>query len=145
MSKNTEIKFSALIVDDEEEIREGLVAFLECMDCWQFIIQASDGHEAYVKSQRQKFDLIVVDLKMPKWNGADFIKHCRQQESAKDNPAPVLFISGNFTPEDIKQAMDLKVKHFLSKPFNAETFLQKVEHILKTERNWKKKAAKKAA
>lgn len=132
MSDNNGKSLSALIVDDEEEIRDGLEAFLKEMNCWQFIIHAANGYEAYMKVQMQNFDLVVADLKMPKWDGMEFIKHCRQKE--KEQRTPILFISGHFTKEDIKNAMNLQVKHFLSKPFNGDIFLNKVAEILRQER-----------
>lgn len=137
-------KYSVLIIDDEQEIREPIVSFLECMECWQFIIQAADGHQAFIKAQRQKFDLIIADLQMPKWSGVDFIKHLRQLEKGNDYTTPILFFSGNFTEEAIKIAMEFKVKYFLAKPFSGEKFLAKVEEIMKAEKKLNQQASLKA-
>ena len=50
-------RVSVLIVDDEADIREMLKEFLHSMDCFDFIVEAEDGHRAITKAQNQKFDL----------------------------------------------------------------------------------------
>ncbi len=127
-------RVSVLIVDDEPEIREMLREFLESMDCFNFIVEAEDGHRAITKAQNQRFDLIISDFKMPKMDGLSFIKHLRASKDDKNIKTPFLFLSGNFTKDTIALALEKEVRYFIAKPFNGETFVQKVEEILLKEK-----------
>ena len=132
-------KLSVLIVDDEDEIREMLREFLQSMRCWDFIVEAEDGHRAISKAQNQRFDLIISDFKMPKMDGLSLIKHLRATKEDQNQKTPVLFLSGNFTKETIAKALSQEVKYFMAKPFNGESFIEKVEEILTKERKEKLK------
>lgn len=130
-------RVSVLIVDDEADIREMLREFLHSMDCFDFIVEAEDGHRAITKAQNQKFDLIISDFKMPKMDGLSFIKHLRASKDDKNLRTPFLFLSGNFTKDTIAKALEKEVRYFIAKPFNGEAFVQKVEEILLKERKEK--------
>ncbi|MBJ00486.1 MAG: response regulator [Halobacteriovoraceae bacterium] len=130
-------RVSVLIVDDEADIREMLKEFLHSMDCFDFIVEAEDGHRAITKAQNQKFDLIISDFKMPKMDGLSFVKHLRSSKDDKNLRTPFLFLSGNFTKDTIAKALEKEVRYFIAKPFNGEAFVQKVEEILLKERREK--------
>jgi len=125
-------KLSILVVDDEEDIREMLKMFLEMMEVFDFVVEAADGSEAIRKCQLQKFDLIVTDLLMPNVKGIEFIKNYRAQEQRQrvENPTPIIILSANVTGDEVKKAIQLGIKHVVTKPCTAEEFISKVSEVL---------------
>ncbi len=125
-------KLSVLIVDDEADIRETIRMFLEMMEIFTFIVEASNGAEALQKTQIQKFDLIITDLVMPKMTGADFVKNYRTYEHrircAKETP--IVILSANVTNQELKKAIEFGVKNILTKPCEANQFMNQIQSVL---------------
>jgi YesN/AraC family two-component response regulator len=127
-------KLSVLIADDEVDIRETLVAFLEMMDCFTFIIEAGDGAEAYIKYQNQNFDFVITDLMMPRVRGIELIQNMKRDCSRKKMPlTPTMILSANVTGDEVKKAIPLGVKYVMTKPCTAEQFIDKVSEVIKKE------------
>jgi YesN/AraC family two-component response regulator len=127
-------KLSVLIADDEVDIRETLVAFLEMMDCFTFISEASDGAEAYIKYQNQNFDFVITDLMMPKVRGIEFIERLQKDCARKKKPlTPTMILSANVTGDEVKKAIPLGVKYVMTKPCTAEQFIDKVAEVIQKE------------
>lgn len=128
-------KLSILVVDDEEDIRSTLRMFLEMMEIFTFVVEASDGSDAYQKAMKQEFDLIVTDLAMPRVRGIEFIQNFKAFEAknkrSRDIPeTPFIILSGNVTGDEIKQAIDMGVRYVVTKPCAADAFIQKVSEAL---------------
>ena len=125
-------KLSVLVVDDESDIRETLKMFLEMMEVFNFIVEASNGADALAKCQVQKFDVIITDLMMPKVKGIEFVQNFKQYEKSKGikKPTPIIILSANITSDEVKQAINMGVKHALTKPCTAEDFVEKMNEVL---------------
>jgi len=77
-----------LIVDDDMTLRE---LYKERMKAEGFVIvSASDGEEAIDKTMKEKPDVILLDIMMPKINGIDVMKMLREKEETKDIPIIIL-------------------------------------------------------
>ncbi len=123
---------NVLIVDDEKIIIDSLHMILAESSIFKNIVQANDGSDACRKIDNQLFDLIVVDINMPKVDGLSVIKYVR--ENATNNPE-ILLISGGFNHQNVQVASDFKIKHVLAKPFNAKKFIGKLTDIVKEIKN----------
>lgn len=125
-------KINILVVEDEAPIREALVEFLKHMEIFNHIIEAGDGIEGIRKFRNQDFDLVVTDLLMPKSNGIELIKAIKDNE--KNNPAgtqcSIIILSGHITDNEVKKAIQLGVKHAMTKPCYAEEFIKKIQQVL---------------
>ena len=88
-----------LIVDDEKSIRKTLRDILEFEK--YTVDEAVDGLECVVKIKQNKYDVIVLDIKMPKMDGMDALE--RIQELACDTP--VVMISGHATIDTAVEAV----------------------------------------
>lgn len=132
IARKLDEKLSILLVDDEEEIRGTLKMFLEMMEIFEFIVEASDGSEATRKCQNQSFDLIVTDLMMPNVRGIEFIQNFRAQEKRqrKEIATPIIILSANVTGEEVKKAIHFGIKNVVTKPCTAEEFIQKITEVL---------------
>ncbi|MFT4605024.1 MAG: two-component system nitrogen regulation response regulator NtrX [Rhodothermales bacterium] len=101
---------SLLVVDDEAAIRRTLREILEYEDF--AVDEAVDGKEALEKAKASRYDLILLDVKMPKMDGMEVL--C---ELSKDQPeVPVIMISGHGTVETAVEATKLGAYDFIEKP-----------------------------
>jgi len=116
-----------LIVDDEEVIRELLVAFLE-MEGYE-IFTASNGEEGLRRFHEEKPDLIVSDVMMPVMDGYEF---CRRVREISDTPIIVITGMGRH-PEHVS-SLNL-ADAFMDKPIEMADFLSQVETLLKGNRD----------
>lgn len=118
-----------LIIDDDKNIRAIIKEYLEEMGSFRLIVEAHDGFVATSKLQNQKFGLIILDMNMPKKSGFDLIKEFEAgaSENKKDN---ILVISGTLDRDLIARVIQRGVKNFIVKPFDEETFKDKVSKMI---------------
>lgn len=116
-----------LVVDDEKLLVNSIADALEAYDAIKLVIKAYDGAEALQKLSNQKFDIIILDIDMPKRGGMEILGSLAKHEL--NSEAAVLMISGNFTPDYIKQA-SVQTKYFLAKPFKVKDLKEKLGQIL---------------
>ncbi|MGE4157873.1 MAG: response regulator [Planctomycetota bacterium] len=101
-----------LIADDEKNIRKILREVVEGLGCEATL--AENGQEAFRAATSNTFDLILLDIMMPEWNGVDAIKSL---DFINKKPK-VIVISGYVSPElqgDLKSLEN--VAQYISKPF----------------------------
>lgn len=99
-----------LIVDDDKSIRRTLRNILE-FEKYE-VVEASDGLDCIVKIKQSKFDVIVMDIKMPKMDGMEAIE--RVQDLAPD--IPVVMISGHGNIDTAVEAVKKGAFDFIQKP-----------------------------
>lgn len=104
-----------LIVEDEEYVRDFMTLLLK--DDYD-IIAAANGIEAINQiNTHSTIDLILLDLHMPGINGLDLLRTLRREVPKKFS---VIIVTAYSTPEIKKEAIELGVKDFVSKPFSVE-------------------------
>jgi two-component system, NtrC family, nitrogen regulation response regulator NtrX len=113
-----------LIVDDEGAIRRTLREILQFEK--YDVEEAADGLEALVKIKQRSFDIILLDIKMPKMDGMEALE--RIQELSPDTP--VIMISGHGTIETAVEAVKKGAFDFLSKPPDLNRLLITVRNAL---------------
>lgn len=112
-----------LIVDDEELTREGLISSLD----WEGlgitqIYQADDGMNGLTSARKNKPDIILCDVRMPRLDGIQLIE---QVETFLPD-ASVIFMSGYSDKEYLKAAIKLKAINYVEKPLNPEEIKEAV-------------------
>jgi len=127
--------YKILVVDDEPGIRDFIVWHLEddfeC-DYELDVHEAEDGLDAYEKLQKEEFDLVISDIKMPKMNGIELI-----QKISSEFPKVKTVLMTAFNIDDyLKMVRDYKVSNILVKtaPFDLKELETVVDNVL-TERN----------
>jgi len=116
-----------LVVDDNEQNLELLLAYLEDIDCQT--ISAVDGSEA-IESVRDKLpDLILLDVMMPKMSGFEVCK--RLKNDPRTAEIPIIMVTALSELGDIERAIDSGTDDFLSKPVNKLELLTRVKTMLK--------------
>lgn len=119
---------SILIVDDDPIARQNFIQICEDTYLFKNIIEAADGRIANQKMINQDFDVIILDLKMPRKSGIDVIRDAvaKKPEIAEK----ILVISGNIEKESLEFMVSKKVTNILVKPFNNSDIEVKIREIL---------------
>ncbi len=116
-----------LVVDDNQQNRELLQAYLEDVDCRA--IPASDGHEALEILAKDPPDLILLDVMMPKMSGFEVCRRIKNDPKTSD--IPVIMVTALNEFGDIERGIDSGTDDFLSKPVNKLELLTRVKTMLK--------------
>jgi DNA-binding NtrC family response regulator len=109
-----------LIIDDEAELREVLIALLE--DYTQEIVQACNGMEGMDILSSQNFDAVLSDEKMPKKSGLEVLKWMREKGMA----TPFIIHSGFRHKDMVSEASRLGAFAFIDKPWDENKLIQTV-------------------
>ena len=120
-----------LIVDDEKKIRELLDLRLSSEGF--SVIQAADGEEGVAQAREHSPDLIIMDVMMPKMDGAEAVKELQENSATKD--IPVIFLTSIITKEEeTDQAfgiqLDTKKHRFIAKPFETPVLIAEIHKAL---------------
>ena len=115
---------SILVVDDEEALRTVLSSELSSEG--YLVDTASDGDEAITILQGKSFDLVLLDIKMPRVDGFEVLKFIK-----KTNPVMKVIMLTAFA--DLKNAIESKklgAEDFISKPYDLVDLLTTIERVL---------------
>ncbi len=115
---------TVLIVDDEETIRRFIRRLLEPEGCR--VLSAADGEEGLRQVAQGTPDLVLLDLKMPRMSGAEFLSRFHEE----DPKVPVIVITGYPDSEVMKEAMRHGPITLLAKPLRREQLLRAVRMAL---------------
>ncbi len=108
--------YRVLLVDDEEEIREGIIQKIDWEGCgFQLVGGAENGKEALEMAERLRPDLVMADIKMPFMDGLEL---CRILAERMPTMKRVIF-SGFDDFEYAQQAIKMNVTEYILKPINA--------------------------
>ena len=110
-----------LIVDDEEDIREGLETLLNLEN--YRVDQAVNANEGLARLENTSFDLVLLDLMLPDKSGIDFLKEFRQ----RDTTTPVFLITAYGSLDVAVQALKNGANDYFSKPWDNEKLLIEIE------------------
>ena len=112
------------MIDDEQELLDMMKAMLE--EKGYRVFCAANGSEGIRLNEQENPDLIILDLRMPGMDGIETLRNIR----ASDTSVRVIILTGFGSPDSIRDAADLNVSEYLSKPFENEILLQIVKDNL---------------
>ncbi len=113
-----------LVVDDEPCIRDLLKEIL--FELGIDAHEACNGSEALAKYKRLKYDLLLVDIKMPKTSGIELVKSIREH----DDKTKIIMVTSCAEKSVIKELAPLKIQGWFLKPFDLDLFKEKVGKAL---------------
>lgn len=117
-----------LVVEDDPAIRELIRDSLSLIDIETDGV--GDGLEALNKLRRQRYDLIVLDVNLPKIDGLTLLSKIREEGS----DIPVLVLSARSQRDEITQGLRVGADDYLVKPFGIEELILRVKAILRRTR-----------
>jgi two-component system, OmpR family, phosphate regulon response regulator PhoB len=123
--------FRVLVVDDDQRVRTVV--------CWQLeadgyaVTEAADGAAALAQIERDRPDLVVLDLSLPGVGGLDVLRRVREADGT-GTPLPVIVLSGRSGETDRIIGLDLGADDYLVKPFSPGELAARVRSLLRRSR-----------
>lgn len=114
-----------LVVDDDLELLR-LIAFA-LRQAGYLVLEAQDGPSALALFERERPDLVVLDVNLPRLNGFEVLKKIRSASGT----IPVMMLTVRTTEEDQVRGLDLGADDYLGKPFSPRTLLARVRALLR--------------
>lgn len=122
--KAIRLKGSVLVVEDSATNQMLLRILLEQYGLRVSV--ASDGAEGIDKAQKEKFDLILMDIQMPRINGFDAVRTLRQNGIG----TPIIALTAHAMKEDLDRSIEVGCNDYISKPIDRRQFKQLLVHFL---------------
>jgi two-component system response regulator PilR (NtrC family) len=113
-----------LVVDDEESLRTVLSS--ELINEGYEVRTAADGDDAIVEMRNADFDLVLLDIKMPRMNGFEVLKHIKENHAR----AKVVMLTGFADLKNAIESKKLGADDFVSKPYDLVDLLTTIERVL---------------
>ena len=117
-----------LLVEDEKNIRDAVAAYLERAGYW--VTPAADGQEAVDAFSLHQFDLVILDLMLPRLPGE---KVCRIIRDTSD--VPIIMLTAKGEVEDRIVGLELGADDYLIKPFSPRELVARVRALLRRAHN----------
>ncbi|MFE0458665.1 response regulator transcription factor [Kitasatospora sp. NPDC058965] len=114
-----------LVVDDEPALRDALESSL-AFEGYE-VITATDGFEALDAVEREKPDLVLLDIMMPRMDGLTAVRRMR----SRGDTAPVLMLTARDAVGDRVTGLDVGADDYLAKPFELDELLARVRALLR--------------
>ena len=128
-----ETRRKILIVDDERGMRDVLAPFLAAHGYG--VLTAQDAREAFKLMEKEKPDLLMLDMRMPEVSGEEFLTYLRIRERIeRRDRLPVIVISGALTQHLVPRLIELGADGIIAKPMNMERIVKEVEGVLGPDR-----------
>ena len=113
-----------LVVEDDKNVANLVTTYFE-NEKWN-VKNAFDGEVALDIAYSESFDLVVLDLMLPKLSGIEFIKEYRNEYNT-----PVIMLTAKITESDIIKGLDLGADDYVTKPFSPKELVSRVKAIFR--------------
>ena len=116
--------YRILVVEDEPDICEMLCAYLR--DAGYAVSAAKDGVAALERFHQEKWDLLLLDLMLPKIDGYGVCELIR-----KESEIPIMMLTALDAEENQLRGFDLRIDDYVTKPFSMPILLRKIAAVLR--------------
>lgn len=121
-------KMRVLIVDDELFNRRLLSTIFKKYDA--IVTEAENGLVAIQEVEKNDYDLILMDIRMPELNGIEATKKIRNELALEKRAIPIIALSAGVSENDQKKYKKAKMNGFIAKPFKEYELIQSIMTIL---------------
>ena len=115
-----------LIAEDDQDIRELVVLTLQFSGF--DVVSVEDGSLAVEQAKTQSFDLILMDVRMPRMTGYEACRRLKGMESTKN--IPIIFLSAKGQETEIQTGLDAGAADYILKPFAPDTLVNTINNVL---------------
>jgi len=115
-----------LTVDDSKTIRLIVARAFENFACE--IFEAADGLDGLAVAQRERPDIIILDLTMPVMDGVEMLTKLKADPALRG--IPVVMLTAESGPENVLRIARLGVRDYLVKPFKEEIIVERVGRVI---------------
>jgi len=118
-----------LIVDDEEEITRAIIEriLMQRSDVYDALV-STDGHEALDLMRTKNVDVVLLDIRLPNFDGTEVCRQITTDESLKSTP--VIVTSGFLEEEGKNELRALGIKDFLDKPYTMDALFKRIDEVV---------------
>jgi DNA-binding response OmpR family regulator len=120
-----------LIAEDVPDIRE-LIALTLTHSGFE-VVSARDGVEAVEAASVNNFDLILLDVLMPRMTGYEACRVLRSREATRDTP--IIFLSAKGQESEVRAGIEAGADEYIIKPFAPAELTEKVKESLRIRKN----------
>jgi len=118
-----------LIAEDDKDIRDLIVLTL---DFHGFdVVPVEDGAAAVEKAQQGSFDIILMDVRMPRMTGYEACRRLKEDESTQS--IPIIFLSAKGQETEIQTGLQAGASDYVLKPFSPDSLIQTIKRVLERE------------
>ncbi len=114
-----------LLVEDEKAIRDAVAAYLEREGYW--VVGVGDGQAAVDEYEKHNFDLVILDLMLPKLSGERVCRFIRDKSSA----VPIIMLTAKGEVEDRIIGFELGADDYIVKPFSPRELVARVRALFR--------------
>jgi DNA-binding response OmpR family regulator len=115
-----------LIAEDDQDIRELILLTLQ-FNGFQ-VTPVDNGYAAVESAMAEAFDLILMDVRMPKMTGYEACRRLKEIDSTRD--VPVIFLSAKGQDVEIEAGIQAGATDYILKPFAPDKLVDKIRQIL---------------
>jgi DNA-binding response OmpR family regulator len=117
-----------LLVDDEQPIQT-LLSFPLQREGYD-VVTVADGREALARFNEQHFDLVVLDLMLPKMDGLEVCRRLRSQ-TGNGKSVPIIMLTARAEEGDMVLGLEIGADDYITKPFSVREFRSRVKAVLR--------------
>ena len=117
--------YKILLVEDDQNFGDVLRSYLEMHD--YAVTLATDGVLGLEAFRKNNYDLCILDVMMPRKDGFTLAKEIRE----RNQDIPIIFLTAKTMKDDVLQGFKLGADDYISKPFNSEELLLRIQAVLK--------------
>jgi DNA-binding response OmpR family regulator len=115
-----------LIAEDEKDIRDLIMLTLQFSGFE--VVSARDGAEAVELAPTAKFDLIMMDVRMPRMTGYEACREIKKMDGM--DQVPVIFLSAKGQETEVQEGIEAGAVAYVLKPFAPDQLIRKINEVL---------------
>jgi two-component system, NarL family, response regulator LiaR len=125
MTINSQSPIRVLVVDDNFVVRMGLTVFIETFDDLELVGEAEDGRQAVDLTDKLDPDVIIMDLRMPDFDGVSAIRAIIEKHPHKK----ILVLTSSVDPDQIEEALDAGASGLLPKTITIDVLAKAIHDL----------------
>ena len=116
------------LVDDQQLVRQGIAGLLSLSEDIDIIWQAENGEHAQELLEEQQPQVMLLDIRMPKMNGIEFLNILKSDDELKYIPIVIMSSSDNYL--DVKECYKIGIAGYIIKPLHFTDYSNRIVSLL---------------